>query len=75
MTAEIIRLCPPETLLEFIQRNGPTLTSEAAQRFATDQCEILKLLKAFERQGYLKSRRVSIHRLRSGSAGLEWSAA
>ena len=58
-----------ETPLEFVTRNGPTLTHEIARRFGTDIKTALQIMKALERRGLVQSRRVAFEH----GAGLEWS--
>jgi DNA-binding Lrp family transcriptional regulator len=60
-----------ETPLEFIRRNGPTLTWEVANRFSLDQREALKIMKALEKTGAIKSKRVAY----DIAAGKQWEMA
>jgi hypothetical protein len=67
----VVSLGMHETPLEFIRRNGPTLTHEIALRFGMDQREALKVMKGLQRSGQAKSRRVAF----DYGAGLEWTIA
>ena len=58
-----------ETPLEFVARNGPTLTNEVAFRFSWYVADALRTMKALEAEGKVKSRRVSF----DVGAGYEWT--
>lgn len=66
--AEIVTLFQ-ETPLEFVRKNGPTLTHEVALRFNMDVQTALKAMKHLENHGLAKSRRVSFEH----GAGYEWT--
>jgi hypothetical protein len=57
-----------ETPIDFLRRNGPTLTHEFAMRFGLDRDDALIELKRLERAGELTKRRVAF----SYGAGYEW---
>ncbi len=48
--AEIVTI-NRETPVEFLRRNGPTLTPEIAQRYGMDVKRALEMMKAFEDAG------------------------
>lgn len=60
-----------ETPLQFVRRNGPTLTHEIGIRFGMRVNDALRTMKALERAGSVTSRRVAFEH----GAGLEWIAA
>jgi predicted ArsR family transcriptional regulator len=58
-----------ETPVEFVKRNGPTLTSEIGFRFGLCVQDALRTMKALERTGCVTSRRVAY----AQGAGFEWT--
>jgi hypothetical protein len=66
------RICREEPL-DFIRRNGTTLTREVAQRFARDHRNTLRLLRALEREGKVTSALVPVYESGAGK-GLAWTA-
>jgi DNA-binding MarR family transcriptional regulator len=58
-----------ETPVEFVRRNGPTLTSEIGFRFGLRVQDALRTMKTLERAGSVTSRRVAY----AQGAGLEWT--
>jgi len=60
---------PAETVLEFVGRNGITLTHEVAGRFGMTQRRAFDALNDLYRQQKIDRRRVNFHRT---SIGYEW---
>lgn len=61
-----------ETVLDFIEREGPVTTSSVAGRFGQDHGATYALLRRLERQGVVASRLDSVSYIGSGSRARVW---